>query len=54
MATVFAFLSTACASAALTALLSDSGPKPEFVSALSATAAIFAAFAVWTFFNVER
>jgi len=53
MATIFAFLAVVCASAAVSALLSEGVARPEFVPAATATAAVFTSFAVWTFFDVK-
>jgi hypothetical protein len=54
MAGLFAFLALACASAAATTLLGDGPTSPSFVPAVIATAAIFAAFSVWMFFDLEN
>jgi len=48
LAAIFAFLAVGCASLAATALLGDGQGPPQFISAATATAAIFAAFAVWS------
>ena len=52
-AATFAFLALACASAAVNALYNETAGLAHFVPAVTATAAIFAAFAVWMFFGIR-
>lgn len=51
-AAVFGFLAVGCASLAVISLASEGPLPPQFVPAATATAAIFAAFTVWTLFEI--